>query len=102
MKEIFCEFDKNEINKERTFIFGLRSPAGSHDDFYNINNKNYLIEYSSDDDVKSMYLHFTNKDIRALFFPFVVNRDEKDERKHKNYSIVLDYSLIDGEKDHKL
>ena len=50
LKEIFCEFDKNEIHKERTFIFALRSPAGSHDDFYIINNKDDMLEYSSDDD----------------------------------------------------
>ena len=103
LKEIFCEFDKNEIHKERTFIFALRSPAGSHDDFYIINNKDYLIEYSSDDDdFKSMFLRFTNKDIRGLFLPFVTNKDEKDERKNKYYSIVLNYSLLVGEKDHKL
>ena len=71
LKEIFCEFDKNEIHKERTFIFALRSPAGFHDDFYIINNKDDMLRYySSDDDddddivdVKSMFLHeFHNKD----------------------------------------
>ena len=50
LKEIFCEFDKNEIHKERTSIFALRSPAGFHDDFYIINNKDDMLGYSSDDD----------------------------------------------------
>ena len=80
LKEIFCEFDKNEIHKERTFIFALRSPAGFHDDLYIINNKDVMLEYSSDGDVKIMYL---NK---------APNKDEKDERKDY-YEIALDYCL---------
>ena len=101
LKEIFYEFDKNEIHKERTFIFPLKSSSSFHDDeyFYVINNKEYL-EYSYDD-LKSMFLRF-NKDLRDIFFPFAINSDEKDERKYKNYSIVLNYSLQEGEKEHKL
>ena len=38
LREIFCEFDKNEIDKEITFIFPLRSPAGYHDDFYDFSS----------------------------------------------------------------
>ena len=90
LKEIFCEFDKNEIHKERTFIFALRSPAGFHDDFYIINNKDDMLEYSSDGDVKSMFLHKAT------------NKDEKDERKHHYYEIVLDHSLHGGKKEYKL
>ena len=89
LKELFCEFDKNEIHKERTFIFALRSPAGFHDDFYIINNKDYMLEYSSDGNVKIIYL---NK---------VTNKDEKDERKDY-YEIVLDYYLQGRKKDYKL
>ena len=44
LKEIFCEFDKNEIHKERTFIFALRSPNGTDDDYYNINYKEDLLK----------------------------------------------------------
>ena len=112
LKEIFCEFDKNEIHKERTFIFALRSPAGFHDDFYIINNKDDMLRYYSDDDdddddddndIKIMYLHidFIN-DIKSNYLPFATNKDEKDERKDKNYSIVLDASLHDFEKEYKL
>ena len=99
LKEIFCEFDKNEIHKERIFIFALRSPAGTHDDFYIINYKDDLLRKSFDDDdddddnynvydddVKSMYLHYSTK---------------KDERKFK-YEVVLDYSLHGGKKEYKL
>ena len=102
LKEIFCEFDKNEIHKERTFIFALRSPAGYHDDFYIINNKDDMLRSSSDDDndyddddedVKSMHLYLsTNKD----------EKDKKDERKFKYYAIVLDHSLHGDEKEYKL
>ena len=28
LKDLYCEFDNNELHKERTFIFALRSPAG--------------------------------------------------------------------------
>ena len=94
LKEIFCEFDKNEIQKERTFIFPLKSPAGFHNDdyLYVINNKNYMYRYFFDD-VKSMFLCFNiDKD----------EEDEKDERKNNYYSIVLNYSLQEGEKEHKL
>ena len=93
LKEIFCEFDKNEIHKERTFIFALRSPAGYYDDFYIINYKDDLLRKSSDDDdddVKSMYLHTATI------------KDEKDERKFKYYRIVLDKSLHGGKKEYKL
>ena len=81
LKENFCEFDKNEIHKERTFIFALRSPAGFHDDFYIINYKDDLLRCFSDDDddddVKSMYLHIsTNK--------------------------FADYCLYGGQKEYKL
>ena len=58
LKEMFCEFDKNKIHEERTFIFVLRSPAGTHDEYYIINYKDDLLNKSSDnnydfyDDVK--------------------------------------------------
>ena len=66
LKEIFCEFDKNEIHKERTFIFPLRSPKGSHDDFHIINNKDDMLrKYNEDDDngeIECMFLRHTNND----------------------------------------
>ena len=81
LKEIFCEFDKNEIHKERTFIFALRSPAGYEDDLYIINNKDNILSYSSNYDVKSMFLNRST------------NRDEKDKRNFEYYDIALDYYL---------
>ena len=68
LKEIFCEFDKNEIHKERTFIFALRSPAGFHDDYYIINNKEDMLRRSSDDDVTSMYLHKSSNKYKQFSF----------------------------------
>ena len=79
LKEIFCEFDKNEIQKERTFIFALNPNDSYNKDFYIINNKNYLLRKYPD--INSMLLN--QKD----------EKDEKDERKNKYYSIVLDYYL---------
>ena len=109
LKKIFCEFDKNEIHKERTFIFALRSPAGYDDDFYIINNKDYMLEYSSDDndDIKTMFLcEYINKDekddINTMFLGEYINKDEKDERKYKYYHIVLDHFLYGDKKEYKL
>ena len=93
LKEIFCEFDKNEIHKERTFIFALRSPAGFHDDFYIINNKDDILRYYSDDDLKSMFLHYsTNKD------DMLIKYSKYDCLK----SMFLKYFLHEGKKEHKL
>ena len=65
LKEIFSEFDNNEIHKERTFIFTLRSPAGYHDDFYIINNKDDILRTYNDgfdgEDLKSMFLSSRNR-----------------------------------------
>ena len=93
LKEIFCEFDKNEIHKERTFIFPLRSPEGSHDEFYIINYTDDLLRKFSDDDDDLKIMFLNEKD-----------EDEKDEKGHENeyYSIVLDYSLNEEEKEYKL
>ena len=63
LKNQFCVFDKNEIHKKRTFIFVLRSPAGTHDEFYNINYEDDLLrKYSSDedneeDDIECLFLN---------------------------------------------
>ena len=76
LKEIFCVLDKNQIHKERTFIFALRSPAGFHDDLYIIDNKD-MLKFTSDGDIKSMYLHYSNS---------------KDKSKDY-YEIDLDYCL---------
>ena len=92
LKEIFCEFDKNEIHKERTFIFPLRSPEGSYDDFYIINYKDDLLRKFSDDgdDVKILSLNTSSQ-----------KRQEKDKK--KNSITVLDgkkvcFSILDGKK----
>ena len=88
LKEIFCEFDNNEIHKERTFIFSLRSPSGKDDDFYIINNKDdMLIKYNEDDDngeIECMSLHDTNND--KGFLNKITN------------GVIKDYYL-DGEKN---
>ena len=118
LKEIFCEFDKNEIHKERTFIFPLRSPSGTHDDFYIINGEDilkkfYYIIYDSDDSVYTdesddnddrddRDYSDENKNIRSMYLHINRNKDEKDERKYKYYRIVLENSLHEGKKEHKL
>ena len=101
LKEIFCEFDKNEIHKERTFIFALRSPAGTHDDFYIINYKDDLLRKSSDDDDDDNY-NVYDDDVKSMYLHKSTNKDENDERKFKYYRIVLDESFHGGKKEYKL
>ena len=117
LKEIFCEFDKNEIHKERTFIFALRSPNGTDDTFYIINYKDDLLKRSFgvyDDVSKDDYGIFEDfhngdydkdyEDLKTMFLHISSNKkDVKDERKLEYYSIVLDESLYgDGKKEYKL
>ena len=122
LKEIFCKFDKNEIHKERTFIFSLRSPNGTDDRYYIMNYKDNLLERSfgcyddicsSDDEIfedfcnreydREDYDYEKDYDVKSMFLHPNNNRDEEDERKSKYYSIVLEESLCEGlEKKHKL
>ena len=122
LKEIFCEFDKNEIHKERTFIFPLRSPNGTDDDFYIINYKDDLlrrsfgcydaITYSDDEEIfddihngeydRDEYKYNKDYGIKSMFLHSNTNKDEEDERKSKYYSVVLGESLHEGKKEHKL
>ena len=122
LKEIFCEFDKNEIHKERTFIFPLRSPNGTDDDFYIINYKDDLLRrsfgcyddvtYSDDEEIfkdihngeydRDEYNYHKDYDIKTMFLHRNTNKDEEDERKFKYYSVVLGESLHEGEKEHKI
>ena len=92
LKEIFCEFDKNKIHKERTFIFPLRSPVGTDDEFYIINNKEDMLSYNDDED--DYYA-----DIKCMFLYKATN---KDKRKNKYYNIVLGNSLHGGDEEYKL
>ena len=76
LRKNFREFDKNEIHKERTFIYHLRSPTGLHDDFYVLEGKDYL----KDKDIRSMSLTIEHEDedydkVRHLV-KNVVRRDE--------------------------
>ena len=48
-----------------------------------------MLKYSSDGDVKTMFLHSAT------------NKDEKDGRRHDYYEIVLDHSLHWGKKEYK-
>ena len=121
LKEIFCEFDKNEIHQERTFIFPLRSPNGTDDEFYIINYKDDLLRRSfgcydgicsSDDDIfedffngeydREEYDYEKDYDIESMFLHRNTNKDEEDERKSKYYSVVLDESLHGSEEEYKL
>ena len=108
LKEIFCEFDKNEIHEERTFIFSLRSPSGAHDDYYIINYKDDLLRKFNDYSNYSDYSDnsdnsYDNDDIKSLFLPASsYKKNVKDKRRFECYNIVLDESLYEGKKEYKL
>ena len=70
-KDIFCEFDKNEIHKEITFIFQLRSPNGTHGDFYIIDEKDLIHDYNYDDESMEVMYLWDSKN----------KKNEEDERK---------------------
>ena len=61
LKNIFSEFDNNQLYKKRTFIFPLRSPVGFYDTFF-ISDDNNILELNSDkdddDDLKIMFLDY--------------------------------------------
>ena len=99
LNEIFCEFDKNEFLKERTFIFPLRSPGGTHDEFYIINyNDDLLRKYENEDrDIES-----DKNDIKIMFLSTATNKDKEDKRRFTYYSIVLDEALCGSKKEYKL
>ena len=95
LKEIFCEFDKNELHKERTFIFPLRSPGGTHDEFYIINYNDDLLRY--EDGVRD--IDSDENDLKIMFLHTATKKDKKDKRRFTYYSIVLDEALCGRKKN---
>ena len=96
LKEIFCEFDHNEIHNERTFIFALRSPAGYHDVQYNINNGDDMLnkyDFDAGADVNIMDLYYYDDNLNEGRFSRKKNK--KDKRIGERYDIVLNFYLCD-------
>ena len=56
LKEMFYEFDKNDIHKDHTYIFAHRCELGTDDQFYNLNGKEYVANRDEEDGLRSMYL----------------------------------------------
>ena len=84
LKEVFCVFDKNELHKERTFIFQWRSPEGTRDDFYIIDGKDVI--HDDDDDADE------SMEVMYLWDP--ADKDEEDERINKYYRNFLGNVLL--------
>ena len=90
LKEMFCEFDKNEIHKERTFIFPLRiHDKYSRQDCYIINNKENMLKYGEEEYGCSFSLNGFYYDVKEM----KLCTNKKDKRKKRYYNIVLDYYL---------
>ena len=54
-KEMFFEFDKNDIHKDHTYIFAYNCKF-SDDKFYTLNGKDYLEDRDEKDEIRSMIL----------------------------------------------
>ena len=57
LKEMFYEFDKNDIHKDHTYIFAHRCELGTDDSFYEINGKEYVANRDEEDGLRTMYLY---------------------------------------------
>ena len=101
LKEIFYEFEHNELHNERTFIFALRSPAGYHNVYYTIyNGDDMLNEYDSDADVNIMDLYHYDDNLNEGRFSRKKNK--KDRRIGERYDRVLDFYLYDRKNYYRL
>ena len=98
---MFCEFDKNKIHKERTFIFPLRPTAPFSKDFYIINNKENMLKYDEEKYDCSFSLYGFYYDVKEMELR-TNKRNKKDIRKNRYYNIVLDYSLEDFKEEYNL
>lgn len=89
LKNNFSEFDKNEIHKNRTFIYQLRSPNWSDDDFYILDGTDFIRIYHEEDgnDVKGLSLTTEDREIS-----FVVKSRYKG-----NYVVKKGIIIQDGE-----
>ena len=54
-KEMFFEFDKNDIHKDHTFVFSYNCEV-SDDKFYTLNGKDYLEDRDEKEEIRSMIL----------------------------------------------
>ena len=103
LKEIFCEFDHNELHNERTFIFALRSPAGYHDVHYIIyNGDDMLNEYDSDADADVNIMDLYHYDNNLNKGRFSRKENKKDRRIGKRYERVLNFYLYDSKNFYRL
>ena len=86
LKEMFCEFDKNDIHKDYTFIFAHRSIYGFHNSFYKLNGKEYVALTEKNDEkheLRSMFLTRVEFDKKyespeSLFMRFDPETNEYD------------------------
>ena len=97
LRKTFSEFDKNEIHKERTFIYHLRLPTGYHDDFYIIEGKDYIKEFRKHEDkYEEEGVDEVIQEIRCLS---LTTKHEDDEFIVKDGNLIKkddDYTVKDG------
>ena len=56
LKEMFYEFDKNDIHKDHTYIFAHICEYGTHSSYYELNGKEYVANRDEKDGLRSMFI----------------------------------------------
>ena len=56
LKEMFYEFDKNDIHKDHTYIFDHRCKYGTDEHFYELNGKEYVANRDEKGGLRTMFL----------------------------------------------
>ena len=109
LREKFCEFDKHEIHKKRTFIFALRSPLGFDDDFYTHNYKDELLrkycdEYYGDYKKEEISVMYLSSDKHTPLPPMMLRPNEilKFFEINEKNKRIEDYYLDAGKEKIKL
>ena len=85
LKEMFYEFDKNDIHKDHTYIFAYNCEA-SDDKFYTLNGKDYLEDRDEKDEIRSMILTHVEFDKKFERPKYPFRRIDPETGEYKNYN----------------
>ena len=86
LKEMFYEFDKNDIHKDHTYIFAHRCECGTDEKFYTLNGKEYVANRDEEDGLRSMILSDVEFDKKFESPKSLFMRTDPETGEYKNYS----------------
>ena len=90
LKRIFINFDNNKINKERTFIFQLRSSDWGSQDFYIIDGEDYMNYYVDEEQRKKAVMKLS-----LIFYP-MTGDDEHYKEEYEVTKLRGSFKLIEN------